>query len=139
MKKNLLSLILFLCVNLSFAQSTSKIEKAIIQLKLAMINADSILLYKLTDANLSYGHSSGLVEDKQAFINKIVTGKSDFVTINLTEQTITATKKTAVVRHILHATTNDNGKPNEVHLKVLLVWHKTHGQWKLLARQAVKI
>ena len=38
---------------------------------------------------------------------------------------------------IFHFTNNDN-KPGEVHLLILLVWQKQHGQWKLLARQAVK-
>ncbi|MEK7226911.1 MAG: nuclear transport factor 2 family protein, partial [Bacteroidota bacterium] len=35
-------------------------------------------------------------------------------------------------------TTNDGGKPGEVHLLVMLVWQKQGGKWILLARQAVK-
>jgi ketosteroid isomerase-like protein len=46
--------------------------------------------------------------------------------------------KTAIVRHNMAAKTNDNGKPGEVHLHILLVWQKQHGNWKLVARQAVK-
>jgi ketosteroid isomerase-like protein len=42
------------------------------------------------------------------------------------------------VRHTLDADTNDNGKTGTVHLKVLLVWLKEGGEWKLLVRQAVK-
>ena len=45
----------------------------------------------------------------------------------------------AVVRHILKAKTNDGGKPADVHLRVLLIWQKQGGHWKLLARQAVKM
>jgi hypothetical protein len=45
----------------------------------------------------------------------------------------------AIVRHKLNATTNDSGKPGEVHLLVLLIFQKDHKEWKLLARQAVKI
>jgi ketosteroid isomerase-like protein len=43
------------------------------------------------------------------------------------------------VRHIFSAVTNDGGKPGEAHLSVLMVWMKQKGQWKLLARQAVKV
>jgi hypothetical protein len=38
----------------------------------------------------------------------------------------------------LSAETNDNNKPATVHLKILLIFVKDGGEWKLLARQAVK-
>jgi len=45
----------------------------------------------------------------------------------------------AIVRHIFKAKTNDGGKPGEVNIRVLLIWQKQKGGWKLLARQAVRI
>ena len=39
---------------------------------------------------------------------------------------------------MFNATTNDGGKPGTVKLKVLLIFQKENGAWKLLARQAVK-
>ena len=75
---------------------------------------------------------------KKTFVDKIVTGKSDFVSIDLSEQTITVSDKTAIVRHLFKAKTNDGGKPGEVQLRIMLVWQKQKGGWKLLARQAVK-
>ncbi|MBL0358180.1 MAG: nuclear transport factor 2 family protein [Chitinophagaceae bacterium] len=141
MKKNILLILFFVFgIAATFAQSAKQlaVEKSTAQLKNAMIDADSAALARLTAAELSYGHSSGHTDTRQEFINKIVSGKSDFVTIEFTEQTITVVNNTAIVRHKLNATTNDNGKPGEVHLHVLLVWQKQHGSWKLLARQAVK-
>jgi ketosteroid isomerase-like protein len=88
---------------------------------------------------LSYGHSGGHIDDKKEFVEKLASGASDFVTIDLSDQTISVSGKTAVVRHKLNAKTNDGGKPAEVHLLVLLIFQKDHRQWKLLARQAVKI
>ena len=107
-------------------------------LRKAMVDGDSAMLDKLTYSNLSYGHSGGHIDDKKEFITKLTNGKSDFVTMELSEQTIVINKKVAMVRHKLNATTNDNGKPGEVHLLVLLIWQKQHGSWKLLGRQAVK-
>ena len=72
-------------------------------------------------------------------MDKLTNGSSDFVTIDLSEQTISISDKVAVVRHTLNAKTNDGGKPGEVHLKVLLIWQKGKAGWKLLARQAIKI
>ena len=114
------------------------VANAVEQLRNAIVNADSVMLDQLTMDALSYGQSGGHVDDKKEFVQKLASGKSDFVSINFSEQTITVSGKTAVVRHKLNAFTNDNGKPGEVHLLVLLVWQKNDGKWKLLARQAVK-
>ena len=121
----------------------SKVETgvadAVEKLRKAMIDGNKEELENIVSDKLSYGHSGGYVEGKAEFVEKIVSGKSDFVTIELKDQTINISGKTAVVRHKLNATTNDNGKPGEVHLAILLVFQKEHKQWKLLARQAVKL
>lgn len=140
MKRPLLFLVC--CAIMHIASAQSKDEKAVAQavetLRKAMVDADKATLEKLTDSHLSYGHSSGKLEDKAAFVEALTSGKSDFATLNLSEQTITVAGNTAIVRHTLDADTNDNGKTGTVHLKVLLVWLKEGGEWKLLARQAVK-
>ena len=140
LKKLFLSLIILLSMTTSKAQDKNEkaVATAVEKLRKAMVNGDSAMLDKLTYAKLSYGHSSGHIDTKAEFISKLTSGKSDFVTMDLSDQTIVVNKKTAMVRHKLNATTNDNGKPGEVHLLVLLIWQKQHGSWKLLARQAVK-
>src|SRR5688572_8459755 len=95
-------LIILIFLNSSLmADAQTKEEKqvaeAVEQLKTAMINADKNLLEKLADEKLSYGHSGGAVEDKKAFVEKIVSGKSDFVTIDLSDQVISISGKTAIV------------------------------------------
>lgn len=119
-------------------KSENEVADAVEQLRIAMVDADSAMLEKLTLPKLSYGHSSGHIDDHTAFVQKIVSGKSDFVTLEFADQTITINKNVALVRHKLNAQTNDSGVPGEVHLTVLLIWQKLHGQWKLLARQAIK-
>jgi ketosteroid isomerase-like protein len=141
MKKFLIACAIFIPVVLS-AQSTEEKEvaDAVEQLRVAMVNADKTTLENLAAAKLSYGHSSGAVDDKKTFVEKITSGASDFVSIDLTEQTISISGKVAIVRHTLKAKTNDAGKaPGEVNIKVLLIWQKNKKNgWKLLARQAVK-
>ena len=121
------------------SQAERKVAEAVESLRNAMINADKNGLENLVADKLSYGHSGGAVDDKKTFVEKIVSGQSDFVTIDLSEQTISLSGNTAIVRHILKAKTNDGGKPGEVNLRILLIWQKQNGGWKLLARQAVKI
>jgi ketosteroid isomerase-like protein len=82
----------------------------------------------------------GRVDTKDSFIGDLVAGKSDFVSITITEQTIKVVGgDTAIVRHTLAADTLDSGKPGKVALKILGIWKKQGNDWKLLARQAVRI
>lgn len=136
-------MILFVSVTTLITSAQSKQETAVTnateRLRKAMVDGDKASLENLVTEQLSYGHSGGHIDDKKEFVAKLTGGGSDFVTIDLTEQTVSISGKTAIVRHILTAKTNDNGKPADVHLRVLLVWQKQGSQWKLLARQAVKI
>lgn len=118
---------------------TSAVAEKVAALSKAMINADKKTLEDLSSPLLSYGHSSGVIENKSEFVEKIVSGKSDFVTIDLTEQSIAISGDTALVRHNLHADIKDGGQANTIKLGVLLVWQKHQGEWKLLARQAFKL
>lgn len=115
------------------------VAAAVDNLRKAMIDPDKATLEKLTTAELSYGHSTGKVQDQAAFVDALVSGASDFITIELSEQTIKVVGNTAIVRHVLNGTNNDGGKPGIVKIAILLVWVKQSKEWKLLARQAVKI
>jgi ketosteroid isomerase-like protein len=140
MKLTVLCLLILMFSSSAHAQSQDEksVAAATEQLRKALLDADKIALDRLTSDSLSYGHSSGRVETKKQFIENLVSGKSDFVTIDITEQTISISHDNAIVRHVLTATTNDSGVPGNTKLRVLLVWQKEKGKWKLLARQSVK-
>jgi ketosteroid isomerase-like protein len=140
-KRLIYGMVLTGIMNTAIAQNKGEaaVTAAVESLRKAMIDGDKAGLQNITADQLSYGHSSGKVEDKASFVDNIATGKSDFVTIELTNQTISIAKDVAIVRHALAATTNDGGNPGNVKLNILLVWQKQKGSWKLLARQAVKV
>ena len=119
-------------------KNTQSVAEAVELLRKTMISGNADSLAMLVADELSYGHSSGLVENKQVFAEKIATGKSDFLTIILTEQSINVSGKLAIVRHHLNATTNDGNIAGTVKLKILLVYQLKKGRWLLYARQAVK-
>ena len=133
-------IILMMTIAISKAKTNDvkKVEAAVEAMKQAMISGDEAALNAVAMDELTYGHSSGKLEDKAAFVGNIANGNSDFVSIDLLDQTVTIQGKTAIVRHVLDAKTNDKGVPGTVKLKILLVFVKDHGDWKLLARQAVK-
>ena len=142
MKKLILISALFL-LSFTFVNAQTadeiKVTETIETLKKALIDADKAILEKLLHEDLSYGHSSGLIETKAMLIESLVSNNSDFKTIDLTEQTVKVVGKTAIVRHKLFAETANKGIPSTAKLNVLLIFTKVKGEWKLLARQAAKI
>ncbi len=137
-----LILILISVISVSVKAQTKdekQVAAAVEVLKKAMIDGNKTALENIASDALSYGHSSGKIQDKATFVEAIVSGQSDFVTIDLTEQTIVIKDKTAIVRHKLSAQTNDGGKSGNANLGVMLVWVKEKGDWKLLGRQAFKL
>jgi ketosteroid isomerase-like protein len=137
------SLLILLFTSQMIVNAQTKVENAVAaaveNLRTAMISGERSALEAIAAPELGYGHSSGKLEDKTAFVESIASGKSDFVSIDFKNQTIKVSGKTALVRHELHAKTNDGGKPGEVHLGILLVWQKQGKEWKLLGRQAYKL
>jgi hypothetical protein len=115
------------------------VTRAAEDLRKAMIESDQASLEKLTSEKLSYEHSSGLVEDKVTFIGALTSGKADFISIDITDQTISIIDNIAIVRHKLNGQVKVLGaEPVAIALHVLQVWQKTKKGWVLLARHASK-
>jgi hypothetical protein len=133
--------VLFVSVNWSAGQSPAKaVEDRVETLRKLMVDPEEKGLNEILSADLSYGHSSGRVEDRASFIRSLLSGESDFSSIELKEQSVRITGNVAVVRHQLIGSTNDKGKaPGSVKIGILLVWVNSNGSWTLLARQAFKL
>lgn len=132
--------ILMSCSTNSSESNLVKVKSAVEDFRQAMLHPDQSKFEALTSPLLTYGHSSGLIEDRETCIASMVNGKFKFLQIELTEEKIDIEDNTAIVRHHFFAQTHDEGKlPGTVNLKVLQVWHFYEGRWRLLARQAVRM
>jgi len=138
-------LILMILVQFSgFAQKSNTKEEAAVTnqvevLRKAMIDADGAKLKSLTSEKLNYVHSNGNFQNQAEFIDGIVSGKSDFVTIEFQDQSITIQNDVAIVRHVLAAHTKDGGVDKDIKIGIMLVWQKQKNTWILIARQAYKL
>ena len=142
MKKFLCLFLFFLAsATVAVAQSLdeTKVAAATEALIKAMIDADKNVMESLTAEELSYGHSTGKVENKTEFMAPMVSGALDFLSIDITDQTIKLAGKNAIVRNTFTAKLTNDGKPSDAKIAVLMVWKKVKGEWKLLARQGYKI
>jgi ketosteroid isomerase-like protein len=126
---------------IAFAQSADEktVTETMENLRKAMLSADTNTLYLLTAKPLTYGHSSGLVENQKEFVDEFVTGKTIFTTLNFANQTIGFSGDIAMVRNHLTADTNNNHVAGKVDLWALWIWQKQGDAWKLIARQGYRI
>ena len=117
----------------------AEVASAVEALRKLMVQPIKEELEALVADELHYGHSDADLEDKATFIETLISKKSDFISIDLSQQTINVYNDTAVVRHVLHADTYDDEIPRSIKLLILSVWHLQNGMWKIVARQAVKM
>ncbi|MES2238722.1 MAG: nuclear transport factor 2 family protein [Bacteroidota bacterium] len=145
MKKYFLCLALVLISFSNWAQTkpVSKEESAVANrleaFRKALIDPTESNLKELTSTDLSYGHSSGLLQDQKVFIEKLLNKESDFVTIEFQNQSIQIVGDVAIVRHNLAAHTKDSGVEKDIKIGNVLVWQKQKNKWLLIARQAFKL
>ncbi len=139
MKKLLLPLIFMtLAITLPGQSDTEAIASAVDKLHQAIIDGDSDKLHAITTKELTYGHSSGSIENRQEFIEALTSGKSDFAKIEMSDEVIMLKGNTAWVRFIMDADVISDGNTTPITLKILYIWVQDGGEWKLLARQAVR-
>lgn len=105
-----------------------------------IVEADQAQLEAITADDLIYGHSNGRVQNKSEFIAEIIDPAAlDFLSIDLTDQTINVTGETAVVRHVFFTETSSEGSTGSLSIGIMLVLQKQNGAWKVLARQAYRL
>jgi hypothetical protein len=111
------------------------VKQAIDDLTKAMLAADKARLEALVSDQLSYGHSSGVIQSKAEFVGVIADKKTVYKTITLSDSSVTVVGNDAIARHTFAGEVEAGGKPSSPKLGVLQVWVKSGGSWKLLARQ----
>ena len=139
--QNVKVLIGFLCLFSGYeaaAPADNDVAQAVDHLTQAMLHKDIKQLQALTAEQLTYGHSSGKIQNKQEFIADIETGRSGFKTLEMQKQTITLQGDTALVRNHFHAQAVNSGVEVPTDIENFQVWQKQKGHWLLIGRQAFK-
>lgn len=142
MKKTLYKTVLLLAISFCCKAQTSP-QKQIADITNAMTKAllhpTKPVLDKLISADVSYGHSNGMVQSKPEIIENLLHGPFTFITIAIPSQTIKVLDKIAMVRQLMNVDYIEKGVKGKYKFGILLVWRQENNQWKLLARQAIKL
>lgn len=114
--------------------SVEALTKAIFETK------DSVVLSGLVASDVSYAHSSGVVENKKEMVQAAITSPTKYKNLEIEKGTISIQGNTALLRHNLRAiSVAADGTESPLNLGILQVWRKEGGKWKIWGRQAVRI
>src|SRR6266567_8964304 len=127
----------------AFAASADEeaVAKNVEAFRAAQFAADAKALDALCAAELSYSHSSGVVEDKATFIANATSGKSKWLSLVYENPSIRVVGPAAIVRfHWLgEQEAVADGKKSSTNLHILMNWQKQGSDWKLLSRSSTKL
>ena len=124
---------------MSNANDNAALTQAIAQFYDAIRDKNAAAFEPLLTSDVSYGHSSGRMENKAQFIANVLDPKTQWRTIYGANQSNYFSGDTAISRHTMDGENTRDGKPGTSNMPVMMVWQKQGGAWKLLARQAFKL
>ncbi|MCS3447266.1 MULTISPECIES: nuclear transport factor 2 family protein [Bradyrhizobium] len=109
-------------------------------LRTAKQTKNKMQLENLCDDHLSYGHSSGKIDDKAAFVAGAMSPKWRWISLDFLDSRTKTAGDLAISRMTLAGTYEvDGSKQISIKDGVVMVWRRESGQWKLFLRQAYKI
>lgn len=100
---------------------------------------DSAAIQNLVAENVTYGHSTGLLENKPVMLHNAVHSVESYKNLSLERLSTTYAGTTAIVRYILRGEVSKEGTASPLNIAIMQVWAKQKGKWMLFARQAVKV
>ncbi len=144
MKKIFLLLLLSAILTVSVqAQEDNKAEQMNVMMKMlslknGLLGKDSVALSNVLADDVSYGHSTGLIQTKAQLIHAVMSGEQMYKTIDPSDMIIRIYDNTAVITMKSKVNLTMQGKQLDLNMNVLLIWIKKQNDWKLVARQSVK-
>ncbi len=121
------------------AAEEEAVSQAVEALRKAVFDQDKAKIEGLVADQLTYGHSSAVVQTKAEMVNGVMTRKAKLKSLEYPELKVTVAGNAAWARHLYVSESELDGKTNSIKIGILEVWQKQGGGWKLLARQGYKL
>jgi Domain of unknown function (DUF4440) len=107
----------------------------------AMVKGDRAALEKLLADDLTYTHSTALLETKEQFLKSVTSGNIDYVSIVPSEPDwkIRVNGNTAIVNGVAAVNVIDTGKDRKIRIRFTTVQANRGGAWQLQAWQSTVV
>jgi hypothetical protein len=108
-------------------------------LKNALLSKDSVTLSSLLADDVTYAHSTGKIQTKAQLISDVIHGVQDYKSLEPSDINVRVYDNASVVTLQLKVNVVAGGNDLTMNLFTTLTWIKINGDWKLVAREAVKL
>ena len=107
----------------------------------AMVKGDRAALEKLLADDLTYTHSTALLENKEQFLKSVTSGNIDYVSIvpSETDWKVRVNGNTAIVNGVAAVNVIDTGKDRKIRIRFTTVQTNRSGAWQLQAWQSTVV
>lgn len=105
----------------------------------ALVSRDAAALEKIYTPQLIYAHSTGKVETKAQYMERLKGGKQRYDSVTFESTQIVRYGESAVSHSIARMTGRNDSGPFDDHLMIIHMWVKQGGAWRLAAHQTTKI
>ena len=126
-------------INAQNDDQKAQVTMKMLSLKNALLAKDSVSLSSLLADDVTYVHSTGNVQTKSQLIRDVMSGVQDYKSIEPSDMQVRIYDNTGVVTLNLKVNVINGGKPLDLNMYVTLTWVKMNGDWKLVARQSVRV
>lgn len=105
----------------------------------AMTANDLPALGALLADDLIYTHSSGVADNKAAYLEALRSGKTRYVSIAPETTNVRIFGDTAIINGRIKAMVESGGQKNDLNLSYLCAWVRRGGTWQMVAWQSARI
>jgi len=144
MRRFVLIAVMLACASTVSAQM-GKVEQQVLQAEkdrfAAMVKGDRAALEKLLAEDLTYTHSTALLENKEQFLKSVTSGNIDYVSIvpSETDWKVRVNGNTAIVNGVAAVNVIDTGKDRKIKIRFTTVQTNRSGAWQLSAWQSTVV
>lgn len=117
----------------------AEIRQADTQWAAAVKGRDLAGLEKIFDDGLIYAHSTGIVETKKEYIDRLRGGKQRYDQVTIEKSQVALHGDAAVTLSWVRMSGRSNERLFNDHVMMTHVWVKKGGVWKLAAHQTTKL
>jgi ketosteroid isomerase-like protein len=101
-----------------------------------LLSNDIDAVEKLLGDDLTYVHSSGRLDTKETYMDALRSGRTRYLTMDLSEVEVRGLGDTGVITNIFDAKVQTANGEVTLHSRALLVYAKRDGRWQLIAYES---
>lgn len=100
-----------------------------------MLKCDGAALSAIVLDEVAFGHTSGLVQTKQEFLDSVTDGKTTWSSLAFENLRHRIVGNNAVSQFVFVGENRSGGQVNKLRFDTVVVWVAQGGAWKMLVRQ----